>query len=185
MLKSIPCTAKTLAVVIGLSERRVSELTRVRVFTKPYDLVACVQAYVRFLRTEPGKLKDERARLVKAQASLEELKLRARTGELVRRDAVGKRVFAMNRSTRDNFLNLPSRTDALVAAESDRQRCFDILNKEVLQILTGLADGLQEDRDVDSRAESRPVAWGRGAVPRHDSRGARRHRGQDRGCDGL
>ncbi|HKC96121.1 MAG TPA: hypothetical protein VKB81_19075, partial [Nitrospira sp.] len=41
-LKALNATAKS-------GERRVSELTRVGTFTKPYELLACVRAYVDFL----------------------------------------------------------------------------------------------------------------------------------------
>jgi hypothetical protein len=138
MLKAIPCTAKDLALAIDLGERRVSELTRVGLFRKPYDLVVCVQAYIRFLRTEPGKLTDERARLVKAQASLAEINLRARTGELVERSAVATRVFTLNRQTRDQILNVPSRVSGMCAAETDQGKIHALLTTELTQALEAL-----------------------------------------------
>ena len=63
-------------------------MTRVETFAKPYELVRCVQAYVAFLRSTPGNLTDERARLTRALASMAELKLRQKSGDLVDRTAV-------------------------------------------------------------------------------------------------
>jgi len=180
-MRDLIVSQQELAAWLCLSSRRIRELTRAGILQrdKHYSLRSSVRSYVQFLRTESGSLTDERARLVKSQADLSELKLKQRTGELVEWAVIEKAIFALHRQLRDNFLNLPPRCDALVAAESDQRKCFDILNKEVLQILTGLSDGLQKDRDVDSHAERRPLAGGRGADARHDQRGAGRDRGQD------
>jgi hypothetical protein len=134
----MPCTAKELALAVELSERRVSALTSSGIFTKPYDLVRCVRAYIRFLKKPTGALTDERARLTKAQADLFELKLKRQSGELVLRSAVEAEVFRMARMVRDQFMNVPSRIDALVAAEPDREKCFQILTRVVRQCLESL-----------------------------------------------
>lgn len=143
MLRPIPCTARELGTVLDLSDRRISELTRVGILHKPYNLSTSVRQYIRFLRSNRGTLTNERSRLTKAKADLAELAYRVRQGEFVLRDSVEKEVFALSRRVRENFLNLPSRTDALVAAESDQQKCFAILEKEVRQILEGLSTALQ------------------------------------------
>jgi phage terminase Nu1 subunit (DNA packaging protein) len=80
-----------------------------------------------------------RARKESALASLRELQLQERTGELVRRDAVSKAVFASNRAIRDQFMNLPARVSGLVAAETNQHKCFEILANEVRQILEDLS----------------------------------------------
>ena len=180
---------RDLADLLGLSERRLTELAKAGVIPargpQGFDLTASVRGYIAFLKSDPGTLRTERTRYAKIKADLLELQFKFRTGELVDRRAVDSLLFTGNRRVRDNFLNLPARTDALVAVESDRQKCFDILTLEVRQILEGLTDGLQEDRDADSHAESRPLAGGRGAVPGTHSRGLGRHRGQTRGGEGL
>ena len=148
MLEPIPCTAKQLAAVLGISERRISELTRVETFVKPYELVRCVQAYVAFLRSTPGNLTDERARLTRALASMAELKLRQKSGDLVDRTAVDGQFFKLARTVRDNFQNLPPRTAGLVAAERNQQKYHDILAEEVRQILEGLTRGSGNGAEV-------------------------------------
>jgi len=158
MMQKLIGSKRQLADMLNLSERRITALVTAGILPARgphgFDLVAGVRGYIRFLKSKSRSLTDERARLTKCQADVAELNYRERQGELVLRSAVEKAVFSAIRQARDNFLNLPSRTDALVAAESDRRKCFDILNKEVLQILTGLADGLQEAGGVtrDARA---------------------------------
>ena len=147
-MREVTCSQQELSEWLGLSDRRIRELTKSGILkrgTTGYHVKTSVQAYIQFLRSEPGNLTDERARLTRAQADLAELKLRQRQGELVLRDSVDQEWFRLTRAARDNFLNLPARTDALVAAESDRQKCFDILTREVRQILEELTDEVQED----------------------------------------
>jgi phage terminase Nu1 subunit (DNA packaging protein) len=105
---------------------------------KPYTLATSVRNYLRFLRSNRGTLTNERSRLTKCQADLAELNYRERQGELILRAAVADQQFRTGRQVRDNFFNLPSRTDALVAAEPDRQKCFDILTREMRQCLESI-----------------------------------------------
>lgn len=136
------CSRVELAALLDLSEQRVGVLTKTGVLTRGptgYNIRSAVRSYLAFLRSKTGSLTDERARLTKSQADMAELKLRERTSELVRRDAVSKAVFANNRAIRDQFQNLPSRTAGLVAAESNQHKCFEILANEVRQILEDLS----------------------------------------------
>jgi hypothetical protein len=141
-------TKRQLAGMLNLSERRITALVTAGILPPRgpagFDLSASVRAYIHFLKSEPGSLKAEQTRVAKLKGDLLTLELQRKTGELVLASAVEAAEFRIARMIRDNFQNLPSRCDSLVAAESDRQKCFDILNKEVLQILTGLADGLRK-----------------------------------------
>lgn len=172
-----------LASWLDLSPRRIRELTASQVLTKNtkgYALKASVRAYLSFLRSKTGSLTDERARLTRAQADLQELKLREKTGELVLRAAVEKMQFAQYRQVRDGLQTIPARLSGIVAAESDQRNVFDLLSKEILHTLEGLvAHGLQTDRVADSPAERRLVAGGRGADARADARRVGCRRKQD------
>lgn len=153
-----------LASWLDLSTRRVRELTTIGVLTKGtggYAVRASVKAYLAFLRSTPGSLTDERARLTCALADMAELKLRQRSGDLVLKAVVEREFFGIARATRDNFLSLPSRTAGLVAAERHQQRCHDILAAEVQQILEGLTNG-KADRVRDSSSDRSLAAKGCG-----------------------
>jgi phage terminase Nu1 subunit (DNA packaging protein) len=141
MLKVMRCTARELASVLVLSERRISELTRIGTLRKPYELATSVKAYLRFLRSNRGTLTHERSRLVKAQADVAELNFRERRGELVERQAVADAEFRMGRQVRDQVLNIPSRVSGVCAAESDQSKIHVLLTRELNQALEALAHG--------------------------------------------
>jgi phage terminase Nu1 subunit (DNA packaging protein) len=141
MLRKIVCSRVELADLLALSEQRVGVLTKTGILTrdpKGYDLRAAVRSYLNFARSRTGTLSNERSRLTRAQADLAELKYREREGELVRRCAVKRELFATARPIRDRLENIPARTAGLVAAESSQEKCFEILQREVRQALEGL-----------------------------------------------
>ncbi len=56
-------------------------------------------------------------------------------------DADGVRVAAFNkgRTVRDNLLNIPGRLAAVVAAETDERKCFELIDSEIKAALKVLA----------------------------------------------
>lgn len=130
--------------MLNLSERRITALITAGILPargpQGFDLVASVRGYIAFLKSEPGSLKTERTRCAKLKADLLDLQYKQRCGELMERAEVYDTWFRGNRAIRDSFLNLPPRTAALVASESDQHKCFDILQAEVLQILEALTN---------------------------------------------
>ena len=79
------------------------------------------------------------------KASLLEIKERIEAGKYVDVDEVKVASFNRARITRNQFLKLPSRVAALVAAESDVNTVSDILTKEVHIALEGLSGTSGED----------------------------------------
>ena len=141
-MKPIMVNQKEMARWLSLSDRRIRDLTAMKVLhqtTKGYDLHAAVTAYITFLRTTVSTVSDERARLLKSQADMADLKVRERTGELVQRDAFEQAVFVIVRQSREALQNLPSRLSGILAAESDQARIFALLTKEIHQALEELA----------------------------------------------
>ena len=134
---------RQLAEMLNLSERRITDLITAGIMPargpSGFDLTASVRGYIDFLKTQTGDLKTERTRCAKLKADLLDLQVKARTGKLVERAAVERQVFTLCRRLRDQFLNLPNRIDALVAAEPDRHKCFDIVSREVRLILDNLS----------------------------------------------
>lgn len=138
------CTRVALADLLDLSEQRVGILTKTGTLTrgpKGYHLRTAVRAYLQFLRSKTGSLTNERARLTKAQADLAELRLQARSGELVLLSEVEKAVFASNRRARDRMQNIPARVSGILAAESDQAKIFAILTREIHEALEELSGG--------------------------------------------
>jgi hypothetical protein len=74
------------------------------------------------------------------QARLVKLEFEERTATLVSKEAVQSAAFDTFRQFRDRMLNIPDRVAAVVAAESDATKCFEILSVEVRKALNEFAD---------------------------------------------
>jgi hypothetical protein len=61
------------------------------------------------------------------------------TGKLVSRADVEKKVFDMNRQSRDALLNIPARVSGILAAQTDQAEVFRILTEEIQQSLEALS----------------------------------------------
>lgn len=88
----------------------------------------------------PG-LSDERRRVESARASMFELDLAEKLGEMVRADEVRRAAFEKARAARDALMGLADRLAPLVAPESDRAKCHDLIATEARRICTQLAAG--------------------------------------------
>ena len=84
---------------------------------------------------DPNDYWTSRARREAAEARMAELKLAEQAGELVRtadvRAAMDKRLVGL----REAILQIPSRLAAIVAAESDQQRCHRLIEQEMHALL--------------------------------------------------
>ena len=139
--KKAHVSQKELARWLGLGTRHVRELTTKGVLEQTadgYDIRASVRAYLTFFRSKTGSISTERARLLKSQADMAELKVRQRNGELVEQAVVEKTLFEMVRQSRDLLQNVPSRTSGLLAAETDQAKIHALLTKEIHSTLTEL-----------------------------------------------
>ncbi len=158
MLNKIPCTAKQLAAALELSERRISELTRVGTFRRPYELLVSVKAYIVFLRQDSGSLKVERTRCAKLKADLLQLDYRLRAGELIELAAAQAEWFKVARTVRDRFLAMPSRLSGILSAERSQHEVFARLSKEIHEILTELAGHPTTGKKPDDSTEKKAKA---------------------------
>ena len=73
-------------------------------------------------------------------ARLAKLEFEERTGKLVPKDEVQVAAFNKFRQFRDHMLNIPDRVAAMVAAESDAARCYEIIAIEIRKALNEFAD---------------------------------------------
>ena len=87
----------------------------------------------------PSTYAEARARKETAMAGLRELQLKVRTGELVTKESVRAATFDVNRRTRDTLYNLPPRVSGILAAETDQDKIYAILMKEIAQIMEELS----------------------------------------------
>jgi len=74
------------------------------------------------------------------QARLAKLEYEEKTAKLVPADEVKVAAFGLFRRFRDHVLNIPDRVAAMVAAESDAARCYEIIAIEIRKALNEFAD---------------------------------------------
>ena len=92
-------------------------------------------------RLETG-LEYSRARAVRESylARLTKIDFEERSRKLVNRDEVQVAAFNKFRQFRDRMLNIPDRVAAMVAAETDAAKCYEVLAGEVRRALNEFAD---------------------------------------------
>ena len=86
-------------------------------------------------KSATGVFARERAKLVSARRKKIEFDQEVKRGKWILKTQVKDEAFTAGRIARDSFLNIPSRISALVAAESDEKRCYQILHKEIKEVL--------------------------------------------------
>ena len=74
------------------------------------------------------------------QARLAKLEFEEKTGTLIRADEVKVAAFNLFRQFRDHLLNLPDRLAAILAAESEAAKVYQILSEEIRKSLNEFAD---------------------------------------------
>ena len=146
--------------VLNLSERRVQQLVKEGVLPKPikgkYDLIACVQAYIKYLQERafgkdaaPQDTHLERARLLKAQADKTELEVATMRGSLVPVETVEADWVSMVMSCRSKLLSIPSRSAFQIATLSDAHEIERFLKRSIHEAVAELADQ-EKYADIDT-----------------------------------
>jgi hypothetical protein len=74
------------------------------------------------------------------QARLAKIEYEERVGKLVSKDEVQIAAFNKYRQYRDHMLNIPDRVAAMLAAESEPAKCYEILQTEIRKALNESAD---------------------------------------------
>ncbi len=74
------------------------------------------------------------------QARLAKLEYEEKVGSLVSKDEVQIATYNMTRQFRDAMLNIPDRIAAMLAAESDAAKCYEILATEIRKALKDFSD---------------------------------------------
>lgn len=89
-----------------------------------------------------GASQYNKARAVREhyQARLAKLEYEEKVAKLIPADDVKVAAFNLFRRYRDHVLNLPDRLAAILAAESDAAKCYEILAVEIRKTLNEFAD---------------------------------------------
>jgi len=95
----------------------------------------------------------ERARKMKADADLAELKVKEAEGRLIPLDVIKRADFATIRRWRDQLLGLADRISPKVAATTDERECNAIIDDETRTILNEMAAGVDYGRAADKASD--------------------------------
>ena len=89
-----------------------------------------------------GASQYNKARAVREhyQARLAKLEFEEKTAKLIAADEVKVAAFNLFRRYRDHMLNIPDRLAAILAAEVDAAKCYEILTSEIRKALNEFAD---------------------------------------------
>ncbi|MDE3037360.1 MAG: protoporphyrinogen oxidase [Pseudomonadota bacterium] len=160
----------TLAKLFNLTERRVQHLSRDNVIPKAekgrYDLIACVQGYIKYLQDratgrgdiEPQDTYAERARLLKAQADKTELEVKAMNGQLLATEQVELLWSGLVASFRSRLLALPVRCAQMVMSLKTYTEIEGCLRAQVFEALSELSryDPEQQQSHIDLEESGEP-----------------------------
>lgn len=138
--------------VFDCSERNVQDLARRGVIPKArhgrYDLVACVQAYIRHLREVASghtsqdrklDLTQERAKLAIQQTEKLELENSIARGELIPKDEYLSSAGVVMSAVRTRVLSIGSKVQHAVAAKSEPRECRKVIEAEAREALEELS----------------------------------------------
>ena len=152
-IHDIDVDVSTLAILFGVSQRRIQEYAQLGVLEKTgrgrYNLCDCVLRFVRFMREKRNKypidLQNERARLTKLQADRADIQLQEARGEVVRTEDVASTWADLVIAARSRLLAIPtSLTPGILAADS-QNAVTELLRDAIEDALNELADTKQED----------------------------------------
>ena len=137
--------ASMLAGVLGLTERRIRQLTAEGVFErerKGLPLGKNVQRYLAHRERGSGKTtyEQERTEHERVKRELAELDLAELRGELLPADATDRVVVALAQIVKGRLLGLPTKLAPALAAAGEPKECAAILERAINEALEALAE---------------------------------------------
>ena len=146
-------TAKAIADIIGLSERRVRQLCDEGVISEYkgmkglFEPKATIRAYIDYLRgsAETGEngvlsYSEERALLIKAKRKNEEYELALKEKQLISADDVRKVLTTMLINFKNRLSGIPSKLSPAVSKMSNEAEIYEVMHEAVTEALEELSD---------------------------------------------
>jgi len=155
-------TVEQLSNVLNLTPRRINQLVKdegmPRVSRGEYEMVKCVQWYIRYLR---GQLEvarhgteteaQARLRLIQTTADLRKLDLAERTNELISIDDVILEVTPVFRAMRMRLLGVPKRAAHRVKGAKDYNEIVEIFDDFIREVLIDLSTLPEQLAAIDNK----------------------------------
>lgn len=155
--------ASTIAKLFNITERRVHQLVQERVLPKAsrgnYELVSCVQGYIKYLRDRSlgsvdidennPNIANERARLIKMQADKLAMEIDEEKGKLLDADKAIKAWDNLIARCRAVLLGIPNRLANQVVAINNAQEVAQLLKKAIYEALEELSTTENIEEEID------------------------------------
>lgn len=152
----LTCSTKDLSQIYGCSVQYIGELVKSGILPHPvkqncHDVIKACRAIIEKIREDASEQKTgidaENLRLVKARARKAELEVLELTKILIPAKDVKDAAFEKARTLRDQFINIPARISPIVAAEHDAKKVYEMMDKEIRQVLEALSGDLNESKN--------------------------------------
>lgn len=169
----------TIAKLLELTERRVYQLAAQGVIPRTpkgrYELVPAVRGYVRYLRdrainadVKDGEEGDHKKRLTKARADIAEMEAERLRESLVPVENVERVWIEAASNVRARLLAIPHKVAPLVAVETNATVCAEMVEAQVHEALSGLADVKVDATSVATEESTTSDAGDDGAAAEAD-----------------
>lgn len=142
-------SARVIAQVLGLSERRIRQLRDEEVL-KPsqgdfYELIPTIQVYIGYLKSQnsgdqAADYNAERSKLVRAKRLNEELDLQIKSHELHSAAVVEQVVSDMLVRFKARMMAIPSKISPQLSQMENKNDIYDLLKKNIDEALMELSD---------------------------------------------
>ena len=161
--------AKTIASLLGITERRLQQLAAEGFVPKSerglYPLIGAVQGYIRYLKehTRASSRSSQSQRLASAQATKVEMENKRRAGEYILREQVHELLSVAFTTLTGSLEGIPGRTANEYAATDDAALIRRRQQEELRAVRTVIADALDEfaesvEHPADSSDGDTPAA---------------------------
>jgi plasmid maintenance system antidote protein VapI len=143
--RPLTCSQLELAEILGITDRRVRQLTQEGTFEQKargvYEIGPCVQAYFRLQQSiVRSQYQDEKTHLTKITREKAEIELAVLRGEMHRGEDVKYVMNTMLGNFRDRLLSLPLKLAPQVIAVTDLMTAQNMIKAEVYEALTELSN---------------------------------------------
>ncbi len=154
-------TARVLAKLLKLSERRVQQLVKEGVLTKEkngqYPMIENIHRYIDYIGVRAKNddsdidlnvaLKEEKLRLIKAQADNEEIKARLASNKAIDAEQLEHALAEVLGMMRNKLLSIPERVETTLVGETDKDVFKKILTAELKDAMYAACDGVDDTLD--------------------------------------
>jgi len=159
-------TVEQVSHVLNLSPRRIHQLVKEegmpRVSRGEYEMVKCVQWYIRFLRDQLEAAKhgteteaQARLRLLQVTADLRRLDLDERTSELIRIEDVMNMITPVLVGVRMRLMAVPRRAAQIITGITKHHEIVELLDGYIREVLINIANLPVELESIKNKKKRR------------------------------